>query len=301
MKVLTAYQHFIKAKRARGRRKPTISTYAQRLRPFLEKYGNEPLSTITPELIDDFIMSLKERQVQYAGHPSRPAVHKPLSPETIKNYSRVLKSFFTFCVARRYLPYSPAYDLETRVTMSRRVKEIEIDDLTLLLQETAKDTGVSGRRDYALMLFIRDTGARSGEAASVYRKDVDFEKRTAWVDGKNGEGSVQFTTETAHALTEWLKVAPPSEWLFCGLHVAMGQQMSNNSIYCVFRRRGKDLDIKRFNPHSFRHRVGGIWGQKHGLRLTQEKLRHKDINSTTRYVRIREETMRKLTDDTDIM
>jgi len=117
---------------------------------------------------------------------------------------------------------------------------------------TAAKTSSAPERDYAIIAFLRDTGARVGGVATLTTRYIYLEQRRAIVQekGRGGkkERQVFFTSSTAQAIQNWLNVRPQAnddERLFL---------LTENGIYQVLKRIAQAAKISgRWNPHSFRH------------------------------------------------
>ena len=51
------------------------------------------LSSLTPQIADDYLAWLQARTVRYEDHPHRPPDERPLSPHTIRKAVKVLRGF----------------------------------------------------------------------------------------------------------------------------------------------------------------------------------------------------------------
>jgi site-specific recombinase XerC len=106
---------------------------------------------------------------------------------------------------------------------------------------------------------------------------------------------VYFTQPTADLIGRWLVDHPGGAWLFCGLHRRLGQQMTVDSLYQMFRRRGADRGVTGIhNPHGVRHLVGQAAAQNLGVRDAQLLLGHLDISSTMVYASPDESRLREV-------
>jgi len=131
-------------------------------------------------------------------------------------------------------------------------KAITTEDLTAIL-EAAR----SSRRDYAIVLFLADTGCRLAGITGLRIQDLDLERSeaTVWEKGAGGNGKsriVYFGERTAEALRRYLEIRPKtdSDRVWIGTRGPLGKW----GIYHVLRRLAEKARIEgRWNPHAFRH------------------------------------------------
>jgi integrase/recombinase XerD len=116
-----------------------------------------------------------------------------------------------------------------------------------------------GRRDYAVLLFLYNTGARADEAAQVTVAELDFAcAQSVTLRGKGGKVRTcplwSLTAKTLAALVAGRRGGAPV-FLNC-----RGQHMTRFGIYSLVHRLGRvaasvapSLNGKRLCPHTIRH------------------------------------------------
>lgn len=151
-------------------------------------------------------------------------------------------------------------------------------------------------RDKALVLFLVDTGARSGGVVSLTIDQVNSASQTVELIEK-GEKSriVPVSGVTLQALQTWLAVRPVSQsrHVFLNRH---GQPLTGSGLYQVLARIAKRAGVEgRFNPHAFRHFFGRKWMESGGdIAPLSDMLGHTQIGITKQfYLRFDIETVRK--------
>jgi integrase/recombinase XerD len=295
MNTKAGYKKFVEYMEAQGRSPRTIGTYEQRLNRFLNRFGDKPLKQITPEMIDQFIAAIRRTPGRYADHSRRRPLAGALSPHTINGIVRDVKRFLTFCEERGYIKKSPAGHLQQVRRVARKNKAINRNDLLAIL-ELAKGEP----RDYALIRFLVDTGARGGEVLSVTRPGLNLEERTAVVFGKTGQRVVDFTAETAGLLRSYL-ATHEGEYLFVSLKNDQ-IKMTHGAVWLRLKKYAAAAGITgRYGAHAIRHLVGYTWAKQHDLERTRQKLGHSDIKTTMMYANVDREELKRLTDSTEII
>lgn len=243
---------------ARGRSNSTIGVYRERLATL----PKGDVVSITPQILDSLIAGQRNRN---------------LSPATIAGFVQAYKTFFLWLVRRQLVTVNPTTELvKPNLRGRRKPKAINQQDLTALIS-AANARGLA--LEYAVLMMLADTGARAGELASLNIDDLDLTGLEATCCGKTGEGQLYFTEPTGQALRAWLLVRPATDPE--ALFTTRRGRISYDRVYACIRDLANDLGIKRFNPHSIRHRVGQGWiDAGANLEIVRQKLRHKDITTT---------------------
>lgn len=279
-----AFDHFLLSLEAQGRAARTIESYRERLGPFLEKHQAKRVSEVTPADVDGWVVALRRQKRRHENNAFRAAIDGGLSTATIATRVQCLKTFLKWCVARGYLERSPGGHLKriVRVHAISSEKVMKRGDLVLLLA-AAKERP----RDYALLLFLADTGARVGEVASMTLGKLHLETLEAEVTGKTGRRTVYFTERTADGLRGWLALRPAcdNQRLWVGeLGNHRGRPLRVEGMRQVLRRLADRAGVSgRYNPQAIRHLVGQAWADATNLELVRQKLGHKDIQVTAAF------------------
>lgn len=146
----------------------------------------------------------------------------------------------------------------------------------------------AGSRNYALILFLLDTGIRASECVGLHLEDIDWDSRRALV--RHGKGEKQrligFGERTADAL--WCYIER-----FRGLEdgalfrTTKGMDLAGpHSLDVVLKRVGDAAGVEKVHPHRFRHTFA-TWAIESGAREidVQLLLGHSDLTMTHRYAR----------------
>lgn len=144
-------------------------------------------------------------------------------------------------------------------------------------------------RDYALLLFLADSGCRRAGVAGLLLDDLDLDLRRAHVVEKGHvPGTVFYTEVTALALEMWLEHRPDCD----DQHVFIGRSpgqpwhgLSPCGISEIVRRYKADLGLKGpCSPHQFRHRLGRRLAERNmTLGTIAQVMRHQDPSITVKY------------------
>ncbi|GIK63841.1 MAG: tyrosine recombinase XerC [Chloroflexota bacterium] len=179
------------------------------LRPLIEWLGTtRDVERITAIELQEWINKLNDQATRFEGHPKRPAAEGQLSAHTIHGRIKTMRAFFNWLVKMDVLPSSqnPVRNIKQK-TLPRQIASSRIatdEEIHLITMATFGNV-----RDYAIVLFMRDTGCRAMEVAGLRLDKLNLSNLTAEVLGK---GSVWrdafFGEECAMAVQRWLTGRP---------------------------------------------------------------------------------------------
>jgi site-specific recombinase XerD len=158
-----------------------------------------------------------------------------------------------------------------------------------------------GRRDFTLLYLAAAYGLRSGELVRLTLDDIDWAKRVLRVRQAKTRQSLQLplTDETANVLIDYLRKARPESGrreLF--LHdraplIPLAPTSVNAALERRIRRSG--LNLPQFSPHVLRHSFATwLMHQGVGIKAIGDALGHRDIASTSVYLRLNVDELRQV-------
>lgn len=262
--------------------------YLQRLKVLENYFGaDREIGSITVDDLRRWRASLAIQSQRYVGNGFRPVEKGGLSIPTQRTYVQQVKAFFDFLEKEtdvEEVVLSPARNLSLPKLSEREeqdLKAINDADLVSLIQ-TAKTWSI---RDYAIILFLADTGCRAGGLCSLTFDRLDLEKRQARLKEKGGKiHKKRFRPEVAEALQAWLAVRPTVNHRF--IFVGQGHKpLSTLGLYRMLQRMAERAGVSgRWNPHSFRHGAArAMLLNGASLQDVKEELGHSTIDVTSRY------------------
>lgn len=210
---------------------------------------------------------------------------KGVKRSTAAGYLQVIQNFFTFCVRRKYLSASPAADLYVRKSTPDPVKSRAVPpgELNAMI-----DCARYHKRNYAIILFLADTGCRVGGIASLTISNLDVDNLTALLLEKAARWHrAYFGERTAQALREWLTVRPETnhDYVFTVSQKRGAGPLAKLSYNSVVNKLSKESGASRiYNPHAIRHSVGHALAER-GLPVSAvaAKLGHSNTAVTTAF------------------
>ena len=238
----------------------TIASYAQSLEDFRRVGRRSGL----PETIEEYGV---DHVYAFLGDLRR----RGAAPGYQNHRHREVQAFFSWC-RRMGLVEENVF---ARVSYAAQEKKIypplSRDEARRLL--AAQDCSrLKGCREYALILFLLDTGVRVAECLAVRLEDVDWEQGRVLVHGKGQKQRyVGMGERTAEALRDYIarfrgESAGP---LFL---TREGHPFADeNAIRVILRRVGERAGVANVHPHRFR-RTFATWAIESGAHETDVML-----------------------------
>ena len=160
-------------------------------------------------------------------------------------------------------------------------------DVQALLDSEDRST-LSGVRNYALLLFLLDSGVRASECVALQYGDIDWEQSRAFIRHGKGEKQrwVGFGPTTAAALRDYVASCrgdTPGALFLTATFVSM---VGAHSLCVLLARIGDRAHVEGVHAHRFRHTFA-TWAIESGAREidVQMLLGHSDMTMTQRYAR----------------
>ncbi len=277
MQINTLTQNFLEAHK-NYLSETTLEWYRYYLRPLREAFGEREADSL----------SLSDLRAAIFSKPD-------LSPFSKFNFARACKRLFKWAYEESLISENPAKKLRLPPLPKKSPAGISDEDISRLL--AAAQQTKSPERDYALVLFLVETGARVGGVVALCVGDVDLQKRRAVVSekGRGGkkERTVFFSKQTSDAIQNWLAHRPTtdSDQLFL---------LQEQGVYQVLKRLAKQAKVKgRWNPHAFRHAFARrLLAQGMSIGIVSHLMGHSSVQVTLDfYGRFSNDELQKIYDE----
>ena len=252
----------------------TIVWYRKKLDSLVDFLSDPELTSIDQFALEKFRASL-----------DRPSLAKgrggKVSRYTVHGYVRAIKRFFNWCRFRRLISENPAEFLEKPRLPKQPRKGISAEDAERMLAIAEAES----RRDYAMLLFFRDTGCRAEGVYHLLTEDLDIDHNIATVHEKGEKDRVVFyTAKTALALARyknWRENPKGLPQFFLSENNRFNA-MNYKGVYEVFRRLAKKAGVSgSFSPHQWRHAAARSWIRAGmNLKVVSEILGHSGVEVT---------------------
>lgn len=188
--------------------------------------------------------------------------------------------------------YSEALAIPAKKARHRPATYLEADEVRAILTKP-NTKATRGWRDYTLLLFLYNTGARVSEAADLCWNDLQLASpRQVRLHGKGRKDRLlPLWRETADALRRLATInhSDTQPHVFLNRH---GEALSRDGIAYILRRHvqaaGRDLPAlakKRITPHVMRHSCAvGLLQSGNAVEVIRDYLGHASIATTGRYI-----------------
>ena len=227
------------------------------------------------------------------------------APATANKMLSALRGVLKECFRLGYTSaedYQRARDLPTikgsSLPPGRSLSQGELRRLFEVCSESSKRN--RGARDAAIVAVLYGCGLRRGEAVFLDLSDYDRENGELKVRG--GKGRKDRLTYAgggaAEAIEAWIGLRGEEEGpLFYPINKGDGIQhrrMSDQAIYNILRRLGKEIQTRKFAPHDMRRTfIGDLLDAGVDLSAAQQLAGHANVQTTARYDRRGERAKKK--------
>jgi len=292
------FQDYLKAHR--GLSSNTVLAYRDAIKLFLAFLSKHTRSQITNLSLDDLSA---ENALAFLSD-----IEKTRHCSVVTRNLRLsaLRTFFEYLVTQDTLhagQYQRVVSIPIKQSSHRMMEYLEVKEVKAVM-DCIDRRKATGRRDYALLNFLYNTGARVQEACDLRIENVHFEPPpTVTITGKGRKTrQVPLWLETATLLTSYIAERGPSMNPLNNVFLnARGQSLTRFGVRHIIRSRIAaaaehclSLARKKVGPHTFRHTTAMHLLQS-GVDLTIIKnwLGHVSLDTTHAYVEIDLEMKRK--------
>jgi len=242
---------------------------------------------------------LKEREVRWdkAGNVLLRGFlaelhEKKQKKSTIGRKLASLRSFYDFCVRKKWTAENPAKVLATP-KQEKKVPSFLSEDETAALLDLPRTGKPLDLRDKAILELIYATGIRVSELVGIETADLHFGERLVRVRGKGKkERIVPFGRKAQEAVEEYsgarlrlMEKAGPEAAFFLNYR---GERLTTRSVQRMVRKYIRMTAVARkISPHSLRHSFAShLLGRGADLRVIQELLGHSSLATTQKYTHV---------------
>nr|MBF6592765.1 tyrosine-type recombinase/integrase [Ktedonobacterales bacterium] len=251
-------------------------TDLRQLTDFLARRGIARWDDVTPAMIADFVLHLRERQ--YAT-------------TSIARKVAALKSFFHYLSATRNLAQDPSVGLRAPRVEKDLPHALRPEEVQRLFAVVRAGEGVC-QRDLAMLHTIYSTGMRVTELVSLDVAHLDLARGHVRCVGRNKERTLPLALPAQRALGEYLDGArrdlvrgADEGALFLNHH---GQRLTRQGFWLIIKGHARAAGIANLTPHTLRHSFAlDMLGSGMDLRSVQALLGHANISTTHIYQQMR--------------
>lgn len=257
----------------------TIAGYRRDLSQLADYLGerNIPLRQADNVQIRGFMAQLHERR---------------LKKSSLARKLAAVRSFFQFCVRKRWLTENPAKIVSTPKQDQLMPSFLSEEEMTSFL-ETPRSERPLDVRDGAVLELLYATGIRVSELTGINQEDVNFRERLIRVRGKGKkERLVPFGRIAGERMAAYLRLRPlllkdriGEKALFLNYQ---GKRITTRSVERTVDKYIRLTALKRkISPHSLRHSFAShLLSRGADLRVIQELLGHESLATTQKYTHL---------------
>lgn len=220
-----------------------------------------------------------------------------ISKRTLKRRVAALKHYYSYLVEQKILAKNPFLTTQAPKTDITFPRVLYIEQIDQLLAANATRTDHLMIRDQAILSLLFASGLRASELVSLTIQAVDFRHRMLHVLGKGRkERLVPFSLEAKDVLEKYknelrpvlLAKQPVTDMSNAFFLNDKGQELTSRGLQYILRTIEKKTgELMALHPHLFRHSFAtNLLENGADLRVIQELLGHKSINTTQIYTHI---------------
>jgi len=285
------YEAFCEELVYRGYSQATIDTNTQKVQvliAYLAAQGVTSSADIAIRHIESYLKTIEDKAVKYIGI-----------------FLYVFRNLFSFLYERGYT----AYDLAPMLPKVRIFRNASIPyvwskaDIKKLLGAIERDDP-KGKRDYAILLIAIRLGLRIGDIRSLKKSSIDWNRKTINLKmSKTGQPiELPLLKDIGWAIIDYLQNGRPatnSECLFvrhkAPFNAFGGRNGFNKELHRYILKAGLNMPgDQRHGMHSLRSTLAGNMLEiKSPLPIISEALGHQSVNTTSIYLKIDIEGLRK--------
>ncbi len=280
---------------AEGKSPATVTWVCDAVRYFRAFLGEGvDVEAVTADDLRRFIAALREKR-SFSTHRLTPTQDRTLSTETVANYVRGVKTFYSALEREEFIDHNPVKKVKIPKTPRKTMPAFKEEEVVRLLRQPDRRT-YRGYRDFVVMLTLLDTCLRISELCGLRLDDVDLTNGYLRVMGKGArERYVPVGAKVSKELLKYRVAWRPADAMSDSFFLTTdGRPLSKKRVQDGIRRYGREAGIRtRCSPHTFRS-TGAVLYLRHGgdVFTLQRKLGHTTLAMTRRYAEVADSDVR---------
>jgi len=178
-------------------------------------------------------------------------------------------------------------------------RELTMGEISALMDACVRDRTSAGVRDAAIIGLLYSGGVRRAEVIGLRFQDFTPENGKLIIRGKGSkERTLYLNNGGLDVLIDWLNVRGSELGsLFNPINKAgeiVNRELSNQAVYNILVKRGKEAGVSHFSPHDFRRTfVSNLLEAGADLTTVSKMCGHASVVTTARYDRRGEDAKQK--------
>lgn len=272
----------------RGMAQNTLESYGRDLQRFMlimQKKGSTDLRQVTPELIVEYLIMIKD---------------EGLSANSMNRSLASLRGFYKHLLQEKMIEQTPLANIELAKVWMRLPDTISKEEMNSILAQPGVRTAAS-LRDSAILELLYATGIRVSELLNLTMNSINWQVGFLIVMGKGSKERVVPIGKTAYDCTKlYVEQARPqlmrgksTDVLFLN---RSGAKFTRQGLWKTVVRYAKKAGLqKKVHPHTFRHSFAShLLEGGADLRTVQVMLGHADISTTQIYTHITRDRLKEI-------
>ena len=262
----------------------TLKAYRIDLTQFFNEISADNLSSITPLMLENFIVSL----------------HQTYKPKSVKRKIASLKAFFHYLEYRDLIDKNPFNKVQVKfrepAVLPKTIPLHIVESFLRAIYKQQKEgettyQRLNALRDAAVIETLFATGMRISELCSLRTTDVDLYEHTILIHGKGSkERMIQIGSNDVIDILTKYKTSFDKQIRMCGYFFVNqnGSVLSDQAIRRMINKYASLAAIElHITPHMFRHTFATCLLEADvDIRYIQDMLGHSSINVTEIYTHV---------------
>lgn len=229
---------------------------------------------------------------------------KNLGATSVARKLSTLRSFFEFCIKKKWLSANLAKMIRSPKIPKRTPRFLTVDEVFALLAAPA-GAGILELRDKAILELFYASGLRLSELVSLKKEELDLEQGMVRVLGKGNKERLVPVGKTAilslqtylEKRDKLLRAKPDHSYFFLN---KLGGGISARAVERLIEKYLKRTGIqKKVTPHVLRHTFAThLLNAGADMRGIQELLGHASLSTTQRYTHVALDKLMEIYDKT---
>jgi len=211
---------------------------------------------------------------------------------TIARKLSAIRSFFQFCMRKRWIKGNPADAVSSPKQEKHVPAFLSEEEMSRFLDVPMRQDPLA-RRDKAILELLYATGIRVGELVEINLEDINFSEKMVRVRGKGKKERIVPFGRVAHDSLMFYQSARSLIHKGCIDPEAFflnyrGQRLTSRSVERIVDKYIQSTAVRRkISPHSLRHSFAShLLSRGADLRVIQELLGHKSLSTTQKYTHL---------------
>lgn len=270
MTITQAFGLFLDDQYLKGNSLHTITDYTNKLRGFLEQFGERELVELRSENLNEYARELRENHSNTI---------------TIQSYVRALRAFLNWLYLNDHVEAD--FCRKFRLPKARKafINVLTDQEIERVFAVYGDNSNVIHLRNRVILSLMLDAGLRLNEVVTAQVADLHLPEGYLIVTGKGSkQRAVSFGVTTLEHVKAYLDAVTLSGAL---LQTAEGEPLTRDTLKNMFRKLKKKSGVERLHPHLLRHTFATRYLENGGsIYNLKELLGHTTLKQTQAYLHV---------------